>query len=331
MIRSPKPPATIPRSKPERLPERRAVTIIAGFKSYEGVVLCADTQETIGSSKRNVPKLIFQPEHYYLPSTIQHHVSNPGYLAAAFCGAGHGPFIDKLVERTWQDMQSAKSLDDACSIAEASIGNTYDHFGRIYQVGHCPEVELIFGVKMENDSRLFTAIGPVVNEKKTCDSSGIGSYLANFISARMYREHLTLHQCVILAAYTLFQTKEHVDGCGGESHIAVLRNEGISGRVDLTRIESITKLLQHADTEAGSLILETGNLGRGEKEYTEAMYLIVEVLNSLRDATQKEIKQAAETWGVIGRALGGPTYRDQPKDEFGLPMPSAPETSEDQQ
>jgi 20S proteasome alpha/beta subunit len=33
------------------------MTIIAGFKCHEGLVLCADTQETVGNvSKRNVPK-----------------------------------------------------------------------------------------------------------------------------------------------------------------------------------------------------------------------------------------------------------------------------------
>jgi len=37
----------LPRQKPERLPERKAVTIIAGFKCSDGIVVCADTQETV--------------------------------------------------------------------------------------------------------------------------------------------------------------------------------------------------------------------------------------------------------------------------------------------
>ena len=37
------------------------MTIIAGFKCSEGIVICADTQETIGTSKRSVPKLRFEP------------------------------------------------------------------------------------------------------------------------------------------------------------------------------------------------------------------------------------------------------------------------------
>jgi hypothetical protein len=55
--------------------------------------------------------------------------------------------------------------------------------------------------------------------------------ITDFLAARMKPTMLDLHQCVILAAYILFQAKEHVDGCGGESQIAVLRHKGKSGLV----------------------------------------------------------------------------------------------------
>ncbi len=99
-----------PNQRPERLPERRAVTIIAGFKGYDGVILCADTQETVQGFKRKVPKLRVEPE------------KGGGDLAVAFCGAGHGPFIDKVVERAWKDAQIAGSLDDACAEIEKRYG-----------------------------------------------------------------------------------------------------------------------------------------------------------------------------------------------------------------
>jgi hypothetical protein len=227
------------------------VTIVAGFKTYQGIVLCADTQETIGTAKRQVPKLIVRPEYFV---TMKH---DPNYLAAAFCGAGDGPFVDLLVEEAWKVAQDAADLDDACNRIIVAIKDTYREYGQIFQPGSCPSAELLFGVKMGNDSRLFAATGPVVNEKKGYTSSGAGYYLADFLSARMYKDYLPLHTCVILAAYILFQTKEHVDGCGGDSHIAILRNEGISGQVSVKHIEALTKLLQRADREVGDILLAT--------------------------------------------------------------------------
>jgi hypothetical protein len=106
------------------------------------------------------------------------------------------------------------------------------------QSGFCPHVDLIYGIKMDGRTKLFSAVGPVVNEKDEYYSAGQGYYMADFLARRMFGDHLTIHQCVIVAAYTLFQAKEHVDGCGGDSHIAVLRDTGPSGLLNFQVINS---------------------------------------------------------------------------------------------
>lgn len=239
------------------------MTIIAGFKCFQGIVLCADTQETISNlSKRNVPKLRFEP------SSGPHHGDR---LAAIFCGAGeNGAFIDKLVETAWEDAQLATSLDEACCEMEKSIKSTYQEFGQVYQAGYCPSAELIYGIKMHNACRLFSAHGPIVNEKNEYEASGAGYYMADFLAKRMFGTHLTLHQCVILAAYILLQAKEHVDGCGGESHIAVLREEGVSGKVDRYRVEAMTELIEFADGYSGELLLNAANAQLKSAEFLKA-------------------------------------------------------------
>src|SRR5260370_31797210 len=105
-------PKYIPRQKPERLPKRRAVTIVAGFRFNTGIILCADTQETIQNySKTWTPKLVVKPH----PWTG---TDSPDDLMVAFAGAGDGPFIDKVTERAWEDVQTATSFDEACSEIE---------------------------------------------------------------------------------------------------------------------------------------------------------------------------------------------------------------------
>jgi 20S proteasome alpha/beta subunit len=249
----PEPLNKYPFDKTKRLSGRRkAVTIIAGFKSYEGIVLCADTQETLEHSKRNIPKLRFEPKNKRgFPEQV-----SPDDLAVAFCGAGDGPFIDKLASEAWEEASIATSLDEACEAIEVSIKNTYKEFGAIYQQGMCPEVQLIFGVKMHRKSRLFSAMGPIVNEKSGYDCGGVGHYMADFLASRMYKEYLPIHQCVILAAYILFQSKEHVDGCGGDNQIVVLREDGSSGAVDWKRISAIMELLGKSDLEISELLLK---------------------------------------------------------------------------
>ena len=257
---------------------RKHVTIVAGFKSYEGIVLCADTQETVNNmSKRNVPKLIFQPSDHLGQSKAL----SEDDLAVAFCGAAdNGPFVDKLVENAWEDAQAGTSLDEVCDLIERSIKKTYKEFNHIFQTGYAPSADLIYGVKMFGDSKLFSATGPIVVEKEEHYSGGAGYYLSDFLAGRMYHSGMTLRQCVILGAYILFQTKDHVEGCGGDSQIAVLRNFGVSGKVDWRSIEAIDKMVRWEDKELGRLILYAADLEVSKEDFLEAVKTLSEIASS---------------------------------------------------
>jgi hypothetical protein len=303
-------------NKPKRLPERKAVTIIAGFRCPQGIVLCADTLETIEGrpGKRNVPKLRFEP--FGVP-----HMGDG--LAAAFCGAGNGPFIDKLVENAWEDVQTATNLDEACALIEESIKGTYKIFGQIYQPGYLPSSDLLYGVKMYGSSRLFFAHGPLVNRKDTYETAGAGYDMAEFLAGRMYHENLTLRQCVILAAYILFQAKEHVDGCGGDSHIAILRNEGTSGKVESNRIDVITDLLRFADKQIGHLLIDAANLSSNKTHFQLSAKLLSDSLTELREFKREEFEASLKGIDAVYEILAG--QKAEAKDFFGLPITGIPE------
>jgi hypothetical protein len=288
------------------------VTIIAGFKCDDGIVICSDTQETVLHSKRQVSKLRYER------ASFSQEVDR---LSAAFCGAGDGPFIDKIVENCWAAARLASDLDEACSGVEGEIKRTYTEFGSVYQPGFCPAVDLIYGLKQADQSRLFVARGPVVNEKFDYDSSGAGYYMADFLAARMYHAGLNLREGVILAAYVLHQAKEHVEGCGGESQIAVLRNNGISGRVDPGRINAITECLKFADRQTGGLLLSTADVEIDDEAFSELARSFESVLTTVRQDTRREMQTDASGW--FSRLLTSGLYEFPKRDFFGLPQPQA--------
>lgn len=328
---------TKPRAKPERLPERKAVTIIAGFRCVDGVVVCADTQETSDVHKRNVTKVIVYPQDADASSIMSH-----ADLMASFCGAGNGDFIEMLIRKAWESAKRGDDLEQACDFAEQEIKDVYAEYGKIYQRGKCPSVSLIYGIKMNGGSRLFKAVGPVVNPIDTYSSNGQGYYMADFLAERMYSQSLTVHQCAILAAYVLFQAKEHVDGCGGESHIAVLRHDAPSGKLDRHRVEGITKILEHVDKRLGSILLAAGNLSHGYETITDmSLDNLGEFINSVRADARKEVKNVDDFLWVLcsdieptlpsnsmAQALKPPRLPPD-TDELGF-RPLDPQTSEDQ-
>jgi hypothetical protein len=296
-------------STEDYLRRKKALTIIAGFKCREGIILCADTQETIGVSKRSIPKLVFEP------AGRPH--EGPA-LAVAFCGAGeNGAFIDNLVESAWDDGKHGTTIDEVCEKIKKNIKSTYKDFGSIYQRGYCPTANLIYGVKMQNECRLFSASGPIVNKIREYDSFGVGQYMADFLAGRMYDNHLNLRQCAILAAYILFQAKEHVDGCGGESHIAVLRENGVSGLANRRNIEAWTELLRLSDRELGNVLIDAGDVGVESTEFLKRHRDLIALIDSLRTNKAAELYRGTK----IHAAFIGSKTEDL--DFFGLPLPSS--------
>lgn len=285
------------------------MTIIAGFKAENGIVVCSDTQETSTPSKRDVPKLHFEARGILTTTP----------LAVAFCGSGYGPLIDKLTSESWKAAEPYGTMDDACAAIEETIKNLYKEYWQIFQPGQCPSADLIYGVKTSEGSKLFSANGPIVNERPEYYSSGAGYYMADFLASRMYRAYLTVHQCVILAAYILSQAKEHVDGCGGESHIAVLRSDGADGLVDSTRIEEITGLLKGFDLQCGHLALHAANFSLETPKVETEIKDLREALLFFREESQERIKRhdASEFENALSRVLG---HKPLPKDELGLPI-----------
>lgn len=291
------------------------MTIIAGFRCQDGIVVCADTQETLGSAKRNVPKLEFT--HGPTWSADQNKMINHD-LALAMCGAGDGPFVDKVASRAWDALRGVADIDEASDAVESMIKETYREFGQIYQPGSFPQAELIYGITIGGQSRLFQASGPLVNEKSYA-SSGIGYYLADFLAGRMGAngEHgwLTTRQCVAVAAYILFQAKEHVEGCGGNSHIAVLRESESSGRVDFQLVEHLTEYLKLADGFMGEMLLATADFSMTDTALTERIESLIGTIKFVRDEEMNKLKADRE----FSRSIL-PFTDERPEDDLGIPI-----------
>jgi hypothetical protein len=244
-------------------------------------------------------------------------------MMAVFAGAGDGPFVDKLVERVWEDVQIASCFDEACIEAEKSIKMTYKEYGQVFQPGYCPYAELLYGIKMDGQSKLFRADGAIVNEKVGYAVGGTGRYLSEFLCSRMYGQSLSLSQAVVLSSYVLRQAIEHLDGCGGDQHIAVLRNEGGSEVVDPNTLREIVNHLKSIDKEASNVLFATVNLDLSEDSYKG----LVEHLRILLAAARDRHRTQISDWLVVKRLV---LENEKQKRAAQESIPSNSQTSEDQ-
>src|SRR5207247_2100296 len=108
--------------------------------------------------------------------------------------------------------------------------------------------------------------------------------------------------------------------------IAVLRDEGTSGLVDVSRVEAMTNLLELADPEVGTLLLSVANLEVTDKEMKGRFALIADGLEALRENTREEIKEEEHRREIHRRVWG---VKRVPVDFFGLPLPPKKAEGED--
>ncbi|MBZ5550310.1 MAG: hypothetical protein LAO22_20515 [Acidobacteriia bacterium] len=260
------------------------MTIAAGFVARDGIVLCADTQETYGQLlKLNTPKMIVRPDSFI-----------PGGPRIVFAGAGHGPFIDKLANEAWKRVSTRTPVGqfaEVCDDIESLIKDVYEEFGRIYQTGAMPEAELIYGVALSGKIGLFKAHGPIVNPISGYTSVGVGLYLADYINSRLGLDSPELADSgwyEILAIYLLQQAKEYIEGCGGDSHVLTLTPSGRISRVDPADVALIANHISALDRNSSTVLMSSPDLKLTNEEFEGRIEMFVNLARKLRAAQGDE-------------------------------------------
>jgi 20S proteasome alpha/beta subunit len=212
MFKLPPKPHPYLRPKFKRLPRRTAMTIAAGFYCNEGVVLCADTQETISG---------------YI-KTYDGKVSTHVYKNLALCiaGAGSSDYIKTAISKLTHNFPNCKNYADVTTAMEERLLSFFDQ--NLARWAYHPEqerptVELLIGLSGVNmGHHLFHYIGTSFSRT---DSRAIGSgvLLANALINRFSFGNYSLSELTSLGIYILSKVKEGVDGCGGHTHIMALR------------------------------------------------------------------------------------------------------------
>jgi len=266
------------------------MTIAAGFVARDGIVLCADTQETYGDLlKINTSKILIRPDEY-LPGP-----------RVIFAGAGHGPFIDKLANEAWKRVYAKTpqgSFSEVCDEIESSLKDTHEEFGRIYQPGTMPSAEMIYGVASEGRIGLFRATGPIVNPVEKYASVGIGLYLADYIHDRLGLASAGLADhgwYEILAVYLLQQAKDYISGCGGDSHVLTLGRNGKIRVVDRADVMLIANHVKQLDRNSSSVLMSTADLDLSDRELEGRIEIFLTLARNLRKE-QKADRQRIEAW-----------------------------------
>lgn len=221
-----------------------AVTIAAGFKGAEGIVIGADSQETISG--------FIKLEQRKVHVALMHQ-----NRALAIAGAGTSDYIEAAVEKIMGNFPHTDILSEAQEVLEEILIGFFDkHLARWSSFGEHdrPSVELLIGLSLKHQCGLFHYTGTVLNavEKKAI---GAGILLANELIRENYRDH---HECKKLAktaAYILWKVKKNVDTCGGFTDLVLMKENGMVASIDSSTTEKLEKEFVRMEEESASRLL----------------------------------------------------------------------------
>jgi 20S proteasome alpha/beta subunit len=233
------------------------MTIAAGYLCDTGVILCADTQESIqGYVKTSTEKIkLFQGNSY----------------TVAFAGAGDNSVQIEMVVQEICDELKTEEPTSLIGFKTMLHGVLDRLFPQPYYPKVDTEVELLLAAREHNATHLFVVMDNVFAESMEYDCIGAGVVLAkSMLQQRWNRDH-SLVEAYIASAYILHHAKRWVDGCGGNSDIFLLPNDSTTvTRLPSSNIETLESYFDDLDAALRPLLTacptEPANDNRFKKE-----------------------------------------------------------------
>lgn len=274
----------------------RRMTYIAAFHCRDGIVMCADTQETVGEYKNYVEKI----------------EATEGYPLAV-AGAGAGELIDALTDEVKTQFIASKpaTIAAAKDAVSAALNKVYEE-----------DLPVLVLPKQHRTSRLLLAFKPnnddfcivttqgrrLLNKNLERGIIGYSNDYNNELLKRLHRPSLPMSQAVALAVYLVSQSKKFDRDVGGETSIAVITSTG--AYIDEKAwIEVLEKRADEILPLIDKLFLACTDIGLSKTEYEGELSSFVEAAKAVRN---RHLQFAAE------RMLGKQLMADDPYPKFPL-------------
>jgi hypothetical protein len=233
--------------KPKRLPERKLVTIAAGFICLQGIVLCADNQITdvTSGSKSYGCKLWQYGEDDW---------------NVIFAYSGFKQFMDGFKGRFPEALaaEKARAGDSGVTVSmiRDAIYSVLCWFDTDARRATFTDAELLCGISLNSTLHLFRTHGTLVSEvsdySAVLGESPLTKYLSNLISG--VGTGWTIGHAIFSGAYIVRCARSWMQDCGGDTDMFVLAASGRWCGMGATNMYNIDQRLAMLEHRAGTVI-----------------------------------------------------------------------------
>jgi len=258
------------------------VTIAAGFICRDGVLLCADTEESGIGFKRKVAKIEFRPELW---------PNNANDPIALFTGSGDSAFVDEVIDRMWGAVGSEKERDKIIVLMVRENRKyhreIWEIYPPIYSMEQLPDADLLFAVAAKDGFGLYSMASTRFKVVRTFASIGCGSELAHYICSGAHSVGMTKESCAALAIHMLEQAKANTPGCGGDSHLAILTRTGAAQLLPKPEAQEMGEHLATGERLLKQMLVKSADLKVGDAEFKYSAEAFIRLLVDSRKQLRK--------------------------------------------
>jgi hypothetical protein len=240
-------PKLPPYPKPQQLPRAERMTIAAGYHCMYGIVLCADTEETVQEYiKHDVQKIVRFPDYFDY---------KPDKNCALFAGAGDGPFIESLASKMWKGASGMETLDDMVTAFEDVLLKEYQRLITAFHKDDMPQAHFMVAIRSASQSNmeLLKITGPIIERHVVYGAVGYGLTLHTYLTSRLLHQKTGLEYTSNIMAYMIDQVKTHVAHCGGKTDLYTLDYDGKCRQELPSEIQKRTNAVRAIDLAARNI------------------------------------------------------------------------------
>jgi hypothetical protein len=213
------------------------MTIAIGFRSNDGILICADTELTVGEVKNYEGKVDLTIFYEKGDTNSQYR------LCFAIAGAGDMDYIATARTKLMADFPECQNHKEmAAELERRWLEFFNDHLApwAYFPADDRPHVELLIGVSGTTvQPRLYHCVGTAFHET-TEKAIGSGIILAGDMLSRYAMGNRTVYDNLVIATYIIAKVKRGVQHCGGSTHLTALRKGGdfaFSEKSDIDKLE----------------------------------------------------------------------------------------------
>lgn len=275
----------------------KRVTIAAGIMCANGIVMCADSQETYGDFKWPVKKLSFPR-------------ATAGNFSILISGAGFGPAIDAAAQQIFAGTaMKMPSYEYVIHVIQEVLRDIHEKDLQFYPTNDRSLLQFRLLIAFQADGRggLFVSDGSILTRVDSFQIIGSGE-ITRFFADIMYRKSIMetpdigIEEGAVLAAFLVYLGKSQLTSIGGKSQLAMI---DLAGRIRFANVweapawESLFADCLKVGTE---IILDCANPSLSEKEFSANMSEYALSLRKLKRVISKKRKHWDRLWHEYNQA-----------------------------